>query len=121
MSRSIYALAAAAALVMAPAVFAADTANAENNANTVSAVPERSLFILAARAELAALFATPAAPEIVETADGVMAPQGPMEVVLARIGSDGKVVMACVDDEKAAQRFLEAPIDKIGGKNRREQ
>jgi hypothetical protein len=121
MSRSIYAFAAAAALVMAPAVFAANTVNAENTANTIRDTRETSLFILAARAELAALFATPAHPEVVETEDGVMAPQGPMEVVLARIGSDGKVIMTCVDDEKAAQRFLEAPIEKIGGQNRREQ
>jgi hypothetical protein len=121
MSRSVYALAAAAALALAPAVFAADAVNAENTAQTAQETRETSLFILAARAELAALFAAPAQTEVVETEDGVMAPQGPMEVVVARIGTDGKVVMACVDNEKAAQRFLEAPIDKIGGKNRQEQ
>ena len=37
-----------------------------------------------------------------------------VEVVLARIGSDGKLVKICVDSEEAARRFLEAPVDQLG-------
>jgi len=43
-------------------------------------------------------------------------PYGKMDVLVARIGSDGKVIIACVDSEAAAKRFLEAPIEKVAKK-----
>ena len=36
------------------------------------------------------------------------------EVVLARVGPDGKLVTVCVDNEKAARRFFEEPVDQTG-------
>ncbi|MGZ5431571.1 MAG: hypothetical protein ACXW5U_13475 [Thermoanaerobaculia bacterium] len=36
-----------------------------------------------------------------------------VNVVVARIDSDGKVVTSCVDTEEAARRFLTAPADEI--------
>jgi hypothetical protein len=33
---------------------------------------------------------------------------GPREVLLARIGADGKLELSCVNDEKSARAFLEA-------------
>ena len=40
-------------------------------------------------------------------------PEGSMEVVLARIGKDGKPILACVDSAEAAKRFLEAPVERL--------
>jgi hypothetical protein len=39
-----------------------------------------------------------------------------MDVLVARIGPDGKVIIACVDSDAAAKRFLEAPIEKVAKK-----
>jgi hypothetical protein len=33
-------------------------------------------------------------------------------VLIARVGPDGKLVLACVDSAEAAKKFLEAPIEK---------
>lgn len=49
----------------------------------------------------------------VESADGVTAVLPIMEMVMIRV-KDGKPVMACVDTKEAAQRFLDAPLAKIG-------
>lgn len=49
----------------------------------------------------------------VESADGVTAVLPIMELVMIRV-KDGKPVMACVDTKEAAQRFLDAPVAKIG-------
>ena len=40
------------------------------------------------------------------------APLDGMEVLIARVGPDGKLVLACVDSAEAAKKFLEAPIEK---------
>jgi hypothetical protein len=48
--------------------------------------------------------------EIGESADETTASMSSMEVVIARVGNDGKPVMACVDNNEAAQRFFRAPI-----------
>lgn len=69
---------------------------------------------------LAELFAIPAGDPSIETEDGVSAP-GHLEVVIARIASDGKPVMACVDNEKAAERFLNAPVEQLANKKAKEQ
>jgi hypothetical protein len=74
------------------------------------------------RPALAALFAAhnADAPEVV-TADGVNVPAGTFEVLVARIGTDGKPVLACVDTEAAAKRFLDAPAGSLPAKQGREQ
>lgn len=36
-----------------------------------------------------------------------------VEVVVARIGEDGKLVKACVNSEEEARKFLTAPIEKV--------
>ena len=36
-----------------------------------------------------------------------------MSVVVARVGTDGKPILACVDTKEAARRFLEAPADQL--------
>lgn len=65
----------------------------------------------AERLALAALFER--SGESVETTNGVSAPMGPAEVVLVRIGEDGKPVMECVDNEAAARRFLDMPVRQL--------
>jgi len=44
-------------------------------------------------------------------AGAAAAPLDGMEVLIARIGPDGKPVLACVDSAEAAKKFLEAPIE----------
>jgi len=90
-------------------VAAALTARSEESADrgcTRDALPR-----LSAPARLADLFA--ARRGSVETADGVASRDGATEVVVARIGADGKPVMACVDNEEAARRFLALPVTKL--------
>lgn len=61
--------------------------------------------------ELFARFADAGVPR--ETEDGVNMTGGAVEVLVARIGTDGKPVMVCVDSEQAARRFLDAPIERV--------
>jgi len=56
--------------------------------------------------DVAALFAT--------NDDGTPQFEG-MDVLIARIAPDGTSVVACVDSAEAAKKFLEAPIEKVGG------
>jgi len=58
--------------------------------------------------------------ESIETEDGVSATVAPIEVVVARIGPDGKPVMACVDDVKAARRFFKTPVEQLAPKQAKE-
>lgn len=44
------------------------------------------------------------------SADPYTAPMGAVEVVVARIGSDGRVEMSCVDTEEGARAFFTAPF-----------
>lgn len=39
-------------------------------------------------------------------------PEG-LELLIARIGPDGKPVLACVDGAEAAKKFLESPMEKV--------
>ena len=69
-----------------------------------------------ARAELLALFTSPAVDresQLVETDTGTYAPMGPVEVVLARIGADGKPILSCVNNAAAAQAFLDAASEDL--------
>jgi hypothetical protein len=73
-----------------------------------------------ARAELLALFA-PARfsqsgdpdSEVIETPTGTYAPMGPVEVIMARIGPDGKPVLSCFNNEAAARAFLDAAPENL--------
>src|SRR5687767_6600215 len=65
----------------------------------------------AERLDVGTLFRPPA--EAIETSDGVKLPATSFEVVIARIGADGKPVMACVDTEDAARHVLHAPIEQV--------
>jgi putative intracellular protease/amidase len=97
MSRRIIVI---AALCIAPAVLASDGAN--DRICTRDAVVRP----VSPRPAIAAAFANKPAQVVVE--DGLTAPMGPTEVVVARIGADGKVVMSCVDTPEAAERFFRA-------------
>jgi hypothetical protein len=112
MVRTIYSFVAAAALAAAPLAHAAELVIAEPAVEVALPSPIRSLH---------ALFATPATEEVVDTLDGVAVGMGAMEVVLARIDTDGRVVTACVDNEQAARAFLARPIEKIETKKAKEQ
>lgn len=74
----------------------------------------------AAPLTLEEVFAVSAEAEAIETEDGVSAMVGPIEVVVARLGPDGKPVMACVDDIKAARRFFKAPAETLAPKQAKE-
>lgn len=68
-------------------------------------IPETVPRIASPRAEV-----TPA-PTVLDR--GVGAPMGPMDIIVARIGPDGKVITACVDSEEAARKFLETPVQQL--------
>jgi len=117
MFRSHHALVAVVALAAAPLLHASGSDEAYDRV----CVRDASARAIASRPALAALFAAHHTndPEVVTT-DGVSAP-GTFEVLVARISTDGKAVMACVDTEAAAQRFLDAPTASLPAKQDREQ
>jgi hypothetical protein len=71
--------------------------------------------LVPAHDELTALFARSEAQTMV-TKNGTIAPMGPPEVLLARVGPDGKIAIVCVDSETAARHFLEASDDSLSRK-----
>ncbi len=134
MSRRISVLVAVTALAVSSLVYAADRAG-----DTESTRQEKTQQETAAQATipqeettqavqlpaatpltLEEVFAVSAEAESIETEDGVSAAVGPIEVVVARIGPDGKPVMACVDDIKAARRFFKAPVETLAPKQAKE-
>ena len=78
-----------------------------------------------ARSGAAALPLEPSAPldlrALFDRAPGVVATDGDGEtvtafavkVLVARVGTDGELVKACVQTEEAARKFLNAPIDNV--------
>jgi len=61
------------------------------------------------------------APGVIrEDANGIIAGPFQVDVIVARIDTDGKLVKACVDSEDAARRFLEAPIENVDGRRAKE-
>jgi hypothetical protein len=80
-----------------------------------------SIVRMAPRLDLTELFARLGQAPSVETADGVNSPMNGMELVVARLGEDGKPVIACVDNAEAAQRFFEAPAESIGRRKAQNQ
>jgi len=118
MSRRTYTAVAVLALAAAPLLHASDDAAAYDRV----CVRDLAARAAATRPALAALFAAhhADAPEVA-TADGVNVAAGTFEVLVARIGTDGKPVLACVDTETAAKRFLDAPAGSLPAKQGREQ
>ena len=109
MNRRLFAVAVVAALMTA-STHAADGVRKQD-----AALPqaERPL-------SLRALFAH-APGVIIENENGIMTGPSQVDVILARIDADGKLVKVCVDNEEAARRFLEAPIAKIEGRRAKEK
>ena len=100
--------------VAAVIVFAALSAQAADPAR--SKVAELPLDD-APRFDLRALFDR--TPGVIETGEeGVTVSAFTVEVVVARLDADGKVVKACVDSEEGARKFLTAPAGKLQMKER---
>ncbi len=107
-------------LAIALAVFATTAVSAAEQATDRACTRDGAAHLVPAHDELTALFArrqaqasatentTESAPE-----NTTLEPMGPPEVLMARIGSDGKLVVVCVDNETAARRFLDASTDAI--------
>ena len=118
MVRSMYLFVAVVALATAPFVQAAEPVVTEDavqeTAQVEAALPSPIL-------TLKALFAAAETEEVIDTIDGVAVGMGAMEVVVARIDTDGQVVTACVDSEAAARAFLDSPVEKVATKKAKEQ
>ena len=81
-----------------------------------------SMALMAPRLEVTPVFARLARNAATfETADGVNSLAITAELVVARIGADGKPVMACVDNAAAAERFLGASLEDIGRRKAQNQ
>ena len=124
MSRRISVLVALAALAVSSLVYAADRASDTECTRQEKMQQEETTqaaqLPAAAPLTLEEVFAVSAEAESIETEDGVSAMVGPIEVVVARLGPDGKPVMACVDDIKAARRFFKAPVETLAPKQDKE-
>jgi hypothetical protein len=99
-------------VVPALLALAAMPALASEAGGDVAAIRE-SIVRMTPRIELAELFARLKDSVPVETEDGVSSPAHAMEVVVARIGADGKLVMACVDHAEAVERFFSVPVGQL--------
>ena len=124
MSRRFSLLVAVAALAVSSLVYAADRAS-DNECTRQEKVQQETTapsaqLPAAAPLTLEEVFAVSAEAESIETEDGVSAMVGPIEVVVARLGPDGKPVMACVDDIKAARRFFKASVETLAPKQAKE-
>lgn len=111
MNRRLFAVAVVVALMTASA-HAADGARKQDAALT-PAPAERPL-------SLHALFDR--APGVTtQDTNGITTGPSGVNVIVARIDTDGKLVKACVDNEAAARRFLEAPIENVQNGRAKEQ
>jgi hypothetical protein len=131
MARSTYVF-VAVALATASFIYAADpAANAtvtepagavvETSQKTSQETPQVEIKLPTRVLTLKALFATAAEEEVIDVVDGVAVGMGAMEVLVARIDTDGGVATSCVDNEEAARAFLNAPIEKVATKRAKEQ
>ena len=125
MSKKHFVVVAAVALATTQFVFAAEpAAKAEPATDTACAREEASHEAIAPRplaVTVTEMFVAPEQDEPIVVLDGVASGAGPREVVLARIDTDGQLVLSCVDSAKDAKRFLEAPVEKIAPKKAKEQ
>lgn len=67
--------------------------------------------VRAPRVDVSALFARNT-DDLIQAGEGIELPS--IEIVLVRIGEDGKPALACVDNPEAAKRFLEGPVRSRG-------
>ncbi|MDQ3280073.1 MAG: hypothetical protein M3Q69_01525 [Acidobacteriota bacterium] len=114
MSRRLVVLSVLLALA-APFAHAADVAEPESLRAALARIGARQ----AALTELFARFAQPG--DSVESSDGVSAPAGTMEVVVARLGTDGKPVIGCVDNSESARRFFETSLENLQQRRAQDQ
>lgn len=127
MSRTPSVLVLAAALAVTPFVYGADAASErtqkrEETRQAQAATEPQVPAATPAPITLEQLLPdTAGEPETIETENGVSATVTHLDVVVARIGADGKPVMACVDSKEAARRFSHAPVDKLQTKKAKEQ
>lgn len=106
MSRRYFVVSVLLALAAMPAL--ASEANGD-----VSRVRE-SIARMTPRVALVELFARLNGDGVsIETEDGVSMEATSVEVVVARIGTDGKPVMACVDNVRSAEVFLKSPANQL--------
>ena len=90
-------LAATVAAIVSVTATAAETAREREEVQPVQRLDVRALF--------------ERAPGVItENEDGLTLSGFAVEVVIARIGEDGKLVKACVDTEEAARLFFEKPV-----------
>lgn len=99
-------------LAIALAAFATTAVSAAEQATDRACTRDGAAHLVPAHDELTALFARRQA-QASATENATVEPMGPPEVLMARIGSDGKLVIVCVDNETAARRFLDASADAI--------
>lgn len=105
-------VAAAIAALLAPVAHAA--------AGDRVCTPEGGARIQLATSDLAPLFER--VREVFQTREkGVFATMSAGEVVVARIDADGNLVLGCVDDAEAAERFFEAPVRAVNGPRAQEK
>jgi hypothetical protein len=102
-------------VALAMAAFAAAVVAHAENPSDRACTRDGVAHLVPAHDELAALFARSGEQTIV-TENGTIAPMGPPEVLMARVGPDGRIAIVCVDSETAARRFLEAPDDSLARK-----
>lgn len=103
--RLVFASVFAAAALLATPALASDRACTRE---TIGRAPVQA----AMQAALDEIFDRVEKPSVT-TPNGVTGEFTTMEVVMIRI-KDGKPVLACVGSKEAAQRFLSAPVEKIG-------
>ncbi|HYK05039.1 MAG TPA: hypothetical protein VE974_25030 [Thermoanaerobaculia bacterium] len=107
MSRRMFVIPAVLALAASPLALASD-----QFATRVSA--RESIARFAPRIELTELFTRIAEAGLpVNTDDGVSLAMSSTEVLVARLNTDGKPVMVCVDNEESARRFLDASMERV--------
>jgi hypothetical protein len=115
MSRRFYVIPAVLALAAAPLAHASD-----QTATRVSV--RESIVRFAPRVELTELFARIAqGGTAVESENGVSAPMVTSEVLVARLSSDGKPIVICVDNEESARRFLDSSLSDAQRGRKQEQ
>lgn len=85
------------------ALFVAFSASASDQACTRDMLRPVGVTAATVRIDVASLFERRTSGEGAPT----------LELLIARIGKDGKPVLACVDSAEAAQRFLEAPVERL--------
>jgi len=71
--------------------------------------------------DLRTLFERAPGVRMIDGDNGTITVPASVEVVVARIGPDGKLIKACVDSEEAARRFLTAPLETLRTRQAKEQ